>query len=85
DLDLGPLGEMHLVTALFFDMGVYLVVVGLVLDILRSLGAEVDRHGEIEGSVAPDVAHDEPEATTDDTAPEAAAAAGAVGAEEARR
>jgi multicomponent Na+:H+ antiporter subunit A len=31
------------VTSLFFDIGVYLVVVGLVLDILRSLGAELDR------------------------------------------
>ncbi|PJI93739.1 Na+/H+ antiporter subunit A [Luteimicrobium subarcticum] len=37
------LGEVHLVTSLFFDVGVFLVVVGLVLDILRSLGAEVDR------------------------------------------
>jgi multicomponent Na+:H+ antiporter subunit A len=26
-----------------FDIGVYLVVIGLVLDVLRSLGAEVDR------------------------------------------
>ena len=33
-------------TSLFFDVGVYLVVVGLVLDILRSLGAEVDRQEE---------------------------------------
>jgi multicomponent Na+:H+ antiporter subunit A len=31
------------VTSLFFDIGVYLIVVGLVLDILRSLGAELDR------------------------------------------
>jgi multicomponent Na+:H+ antiporter subunit A len=37
------LGDVKLVTALFFDIGVYLVVVGLVLDILRSLGAELDR------------------------------------------
>ena len=29
--------------ALVFDVGVYLVVIGLVLDVLRSLGAEVDR------------------------------------------
>ena len=36
-------GDVKLVTALFFDIGVYLVVVGLVLDILRSLGAELDR------------------------------------------
>ena len=31
--------HVKLVTALFFDLGVYLVVVGLVLDVLRSLGA----------------------------------------------
>ncbi|MBJ7451965.1 MAG: Na+/H+ antiporter subunit A [Blastococcus sp.] len=37
------LGDVKLVTSLFFDIGVYLVVVGLVLDILRSLGAELDR------------------------------------------
>jgi multicomponent Na+:H+ antiporter subunit A len=37
------LGEVKLVTSLFFDMGVYLIVVGLVLDVLRSLGAELDR------------------------------------------
>ncbi len=36
------LGQVKLVTSLFFDMGVYLVVVGLVLDILRSLGAGLD-------------------------------------------
>lgn len=35
-------GEVKLVTALFFDAGVYLIVVGLVLDILRSLGARLD-------------------------------------------
>jgi multicomponent Na+:H+ antiporter subunit A len=38
-------GEVKLVSSLFFDIGVYLVVVGLVLDVLRSLGAEVDRQG----------------------------------------
>ena len=39
----GPvLGSVKLVTALFFDLGVYLIVVGLVLDVLRSLGARVD-------------------------------------------
>lgn len=36
-------GEVKLVTSLFFDIGVYLVVIGLLLDVLRSLGAEVDR------------------------------------------
>lgn len=39
-------GDVKIVTALFFDIGVYLVVVGLVLDILRSLGAELDRRDE---------------------------------------
>ncbi|MDO5700097.1 MAG: Na+/H+ antiporter subunit A [Bowdeniella nasicola] len=43
-------GEVHLATALLFDVGVYLLVIGLVVDILRSLGAEIDRHGEIEGT-----------------------------------
>ncbi|MGX1809564.1 Na+/H+ antiporter subunit A [Nocardia sp. NPDC055321] len=35
-------GQIKLVTALFFDLGVYLIVVGLVLDVLRSLGARLD-------------------------------------------
>ena len=39
-------GHIHLVTSVFFDIGVYLIVVGLVLDILRSLGAEMDRQQE---------------------------------------
>ncbi|WP_029431167.1 Na+/H+ antiporter subunit A [Blastococcus sp. URHD0036] len=40
------LGDVKLVTSLFFDMGVYLIVVGLVLDVLRSLGAELDRQDD---------------------------------------
>ena len=39
------LGEIEFVTSTIFDVGVYLVVVGLVLDVLRSLGGEVDRQG----------------------------------------
>lgn len=35
-------GHVKLVTSLFFDIGVYLVVLGLMLDVLRSLGAELD-------------------------------------------
>lgn len=46
DLWLPVIGEFYLVTSLFFDIGVYLVVVGLVLDVLRSLGTEVDRQIE---------------------------------------
>ncbi|MEO3758749.1 Na+/H+ antiporter subunit A [Mycobacterium sp. B14F4] len=36
------LGTVKFVTSLFFDLGVYLIVVGLVLDVLRSLGARID-------------------------------------------
>ena len=46
ELTVPVLGSVKLVTSLFFDIGVFLVVIGLVLDILRSLGAEIDRHGE---------------------------------------
>jgi multicomponent Na+:H+ antiporter subunit A len=41
-MDVPVLGTIKFVTALFFDLGVYLIVVGLVLDVLRSLGARVD-------------------------------------------
>ena len=40
------LGDVKLVTSLFFDIGVFLVVLGLVLDVVRSLGAEIDRHSD---------------------------------------
>ncbi|MFD6101745.1 hydrogen gas-evolving membrane-bound hydrogenase subunit E, partial [Nocardia salmonicida] len=43
EVTLPLLGHIKLVTALFFDLGVYLVVVGLVLDVLRSLGARLDK------------------------------------------
>lgn len=43
EVTLPVLGHIKLVTALFFDLGVYLVVVGLALDVLRSLGARLDK------------------------------------------
>ncbi|MET9212278.1 MULTISPECIES: Na+/H+ antiporter subunit A [unclassified Nocardia] len=43
EVTLPVLGHIKLVTAMFFDLGVYLVVVGLVLDVLRSLGARLDK------------------------------------------
>ncbi|MCI1963709.1 MAG: Na+/H+ antiporter subunit A [Ancrocorticia sp.] len=49
DVNLSWLGTVHFATALVFDTGVYIAVVGLSLEILRSLGGEIDRHGEIEG------------------------------------
>ncbi|HEY8474813.1 MAG TPA: Na+/H+ antiporter subunit A [Natronosporangium sp.] len=44
DFSVPVLGKVHFVTSTIFDIGVYLIVVGVVLDVLRSLGAEVDRH-----------------------------------------
>ncbi len=43
ELAVPVLGDVKLVSALGFDLGVYLVVVGVVLGLLRSLGAEADR------------------------------------------
>lgn len=48
DFHLPLIGELEVVSSTFFDIGVYLVVVGMVLDVLRSLGAEVDRQQEDE-------------------------------------
>ncbi|NVM98787.1 Na+/H+ antiporter subunit A [Arthrobacter sp. SDTb3-6] len=39
-------GHVKFVTSTLFDIGVYLVVVGLVIDVLRSLGSEIDQHEE---------------------------------------
>ena len=38
------LGEIHLVSSVGFDIGVFLVVVGLTLDVLRTFGSRLDRH-----------------------------------------
>lgn len=60
ELWLPVFGDIKFVTSTIFDIGVYIVVIGLVLDVLRSLGAEIDEHFE-EQRAAP--AEDEP---TDD-------------------
>lgn len=39
-LDIPVVGEVKLVSSLFFDLGVYLVVIGVVLAVLVSLGIE---------------------------------------------
>lgn len=43
DLHLGLLGDLHFTTAMILDVGVYLLVLGLVIDLVAALGAEVDR------------------------------------------
>ena len=47
EVTLPLVGHLKLVTSLFFDVGVFLVVIGLILDILRTLGAEIDRHVDV--------------------------------------
>ncbi|MDO5672670.1 MAG: Na+/H+ antiporter subunit A [Actinomycetaceae bacterium] len=46
NLNLGPLGTMHFTTAVILDVGVYLLVIGVVLDLLQSLGSQMDVHIE---------------------------------------
>nr|WP_309248120.1 Na+/H+ antiporter subunit A [Rothia santali] len=48
DADLPVFGDVHFVTSVIFDVGVYLVVIGLILDVLRSLGGKVDESLEKE-------------------------------------
>jgi multicomponent Na+:H+ antiporter subunit A len=50
ETDLPLLGHVSFGTSTIFDIGVYLVVIGVVLDVLRALGGEVDRQqAEAEG------------------------------------
>ncbi|WP_099332461.1 Na+/H+ antiporter subunit A [Actinomyces minihominis] len=46
DIPLGPLGELHFTTAMILDIGVYILVLGLIIDLVAALGAEVDRQGD---------------------------------------
>ncbi|MDN6794970.1 MAG: Na+/H+ antiporter subunit A [Propionibacterium sp.] len=43
DIHLGVLGDLHFTTAMVLDVGVYVLVVGLVLDLVSAAGAEIDR------------------------------------------
>lgn len=38
-----PLGELEVVTSLILDVGVYLLIIGVVLDLLRALGSGIER------------------------------------------
>jgi multicomponent Na+:H+ antiporter subunit B len=38
-----PLGELDVATSLFLDVGVYLLIIGVVLDLLRTLGSGIER------------------------------------------
>ncbi|MDR8019037.1 Na+/H+ antiporter subunit A [Nesterenkonia aerolata] len=57
DLDLPLFGEQALVSSVLFDVGVYLVVIGLIVDVLRSLGSEIDLRSEEENRDTSDYGH----------------------------
>ncbi|KPM55211.1 NADH dehydrogenase [Frankia sp. R43] len=44
--ELPVLGDVELVTSVFFDCGVYLLIVGVVLELLRTLGTAVDKEAD---------------------------------------
>jgi multicomponent Na+:H+ antiporter subunit A len=48
------LGDMHVVSSTVFDVGVYLVVLGMMLDLGRSLGSGIDSHASDELTPAPE-------------------------------
>ncbi|MEV1000448.1 Na+/H+ antiporter subunit A [Nonomuraea sp. NPDC050202] len=50
DVSVPLVGHVHLSTGLLFDLGVYVSVIGMVQDVLRALGAELDRQIDAEGS-----------------------------------
>lgn len=43
NVNLGFLGHLHFTTAMVLDIGVYVLVVGLILDLISAMGAEIDR------------------------------------------
>lgn len=60
-VELGPLGHLELATSLVFEIGIALIVVGLVLDVLRTLGASDDPDpGDDPGDDDPDAGDPDP-------------------------
>lgn len=51
ELPLGALGSLHFTTAMVLDVGVYILVTGLIIDLVSALGAEIDRQSEASPSV----------------------------------
>ncbi len=61
DIHIPLVGTLHLVTSVFFDIGVYLVVIGLALDVLRSLGGGIDEQIESDAKATEDATADQAE------------------------
>lgn len=47
DITLPLIGDIHIASALIFDLGVYLIVIGLTMHVLNSLGGQLDRDEEM--------------------------------------
>lgn len=67
DFELPLVGHVHFVTSLFFDIGVYLVVIGLMLDVLRSLGGGIDEQSDDDEDSDDEVGSDDEAAETEST------------------
>jgi multicomponent Na+:H+ antiporter subunit A len=67
EADVPVLGHLSFGTSSIFDIGVYLVVIGLTLDILRSLGSEIDRQSELDEPGDEDPEHPTVPATGDES------------------
>lgn len=59
EIDLGWFGHTHFSSAMGLDIGVYVLVIGVVMDLLRALGSEIDRQGESGGQQAVEVGFDD--------------------------
>lgn len=51
--DVPVFGDIKFATSTIFDIGVYLIVVGLILDVVRSFGSHLDLRAEQDGGSAP--------------------------------
>lgn len=72
-------GKFHAASPVLFDSGVYLLVLGVVLDVLRSLGSEIDRRMERERDKRARARQDEqPSGPPEGPAPEGPAPGGPV-------
>ncbi len=49
EVPLGALGTLHFTTAMVLDVGVYILVTGLIIDLVSALGAEIGRQSERPG------------------------------------
>nr|WP_076387774.1 Na+/H+ antiporter subunit A [Vaginimicrobium propionicum] len=67
DLDIPAWGQAHIASALGFDIGVYLIVIGMVLSLLSSLGGQIDFQAEKQGERPVEVSFDNPSALSTET------------------